>query len=119
MARSAPVERPVMKPAVAATVAGAMWGVAGYAALWGYTPLTVHRSFVVSPLGTVLLLPVRVVLWAIRFLEERVVGHPFELASGHGWIGVAAAAVGAGVAAISFVVVGAVVRRVRAARAAE
>lgn len=106
-----------MRPVAAATVAGAMWGVAGYAALWGYTPFTVHRSFVVSTLGTALLLPVRLVLWAIRFVEERVVGHPFELASGHGWIGAAAAAVGAGVAAISFVVVRAVVRRVRAARA--
>ncbi len=100
---------------MAVSVAGALWGLVGYAALWGHTPFTVHRSFVVSPLGTVVLLPVRVVLWAIRFVEERV-GHPFEFASRNGWIGLAAAIVGAAIAVGAFVAVRALARRVRVAR---
>jgi hypothetical protein len=76
---------------------GGLWGLACYVVLWGYTPVVIHRSFVVGIVGTVLLLPVRLVLWGIRFVEERVAGHTFDFSANHGWIGVASAAVGAAI----------------------
>jgi hypothetical protein len=91
---------------------GAAWGLAGYAVLWGYTPLTIHRSFVVSAAGTIVLLPVRAVLAGIGVVEERIAGHPFQLAETHGWIGLVAAAVGAALAGAGFLVVRGLVRRV-------
>jgi hypothetical protein len=96
-----------------ALVVGALWGMAGYLLLWGHTPVVVYRDFVVSPGGTLLLLPVRLVLATIRFVEEQVVEHPFEFAANNGWIGVAAATVGAALAVVAFVLVRAVFRRVR------
>lgn len=96
---------------------GALWGLGGYLALWGYTPFTVHRSFVVSVLGTIVLLPIRVVLWGIRLVEGWA-GRPFEFASRNAWIGLAAAAAGAAIALVVAAVAGAALRRVRAARPA-
>lgn len=90
---------------------GAAWGAAGYALLWGHTPVTIHRTFVVSPLGTLLLLPVRVVLASIRLVEEHVVGHAFQFAERNGWIGLVAAAVGSLMAAAVFLAVRGLVRR--------
>lgn len=101
-----------------AGAAGAVWGLAGYAVLWGHTPLTVHRSFVVSAVGTVTLLPVRIVLWGIRVVEERLMGRPFSVASRNEWIGVVAAVVGAGMVALTWTVARAGVRRVRRHRPA-
>jgi len=75
-------------------VLGAVWGVSGYALLWGHTPLVVHRPFVESMGGTLLLLPVRVVLWIIHGLE-RAAGAPFDFSSNNWWIGASAAAIGA------------------------
>jgi hypothetical protein len=83
---------------------GAAWGAAGYAVLWGFTPIVVHRPFVVSFLGTVLLAPVRVVLFGIRLVEERVVKSPLDFSTNHGWIGILSAAVGAALVVGSFVV---------------
>jgi len=80
----------------AAAVAGAIWGLGGYALLWGHTPIVIHRAFVESLPGTLLLLPVRLVLWAIHGLE-RAAGRPFDLVDNNWWIGVAAAVVGSGV----------------------
>jgi hypothetical protein len=80
---------------VAAAAIGAAWGAAGYAVLWGLTPIVVHRPFVVSFVGTMLLAPVRVVLLGIRIVEERVVESPLDFSGNHGWIGLLAAAVGA------------------------
>jgi hypothetical protein len=94
-----------------AAALGAAWGLAGYALLWGYTPLTIHRSFVVGPAGTILLLPVRAVLAAIRIVEERIAGHPFQLGEAHGWIGVVAAAIGAAIANVGYLAGRALVRR--------
>jgi hypothetical protein len=74
---------------------GGVWGLAGYAVLWGYTPLVVHRPFVVGVVGTILLLPVRLVLWVIRLVEDHVVGHSFDFSANHGWIGLAAGVAGA------------------------
>jgi hypothetical protein len=97
---------------VVALVLGGVWGLTGYLLLWGHTPLVVYPAFVASPGGTLLLLPVRVVLVAIRLVEEQVVAHRFEFAANNAWIGLAAAAVGAAVALIAFVLVREVVRRV-------
>jgi hypothetical protein len=79
-----------------AAVGGAVWGLVGYAILWGHTPLVVQRPFVESAVGTVLLFPVRVVLWIIHGLE-RAAGAPFDFSSNNWWIGVCAAVVGAAV----------------------
>jgi hypothetical protein len=88
----------------AAAAIGAAWGAAGYAVLWGLTPIVVHRPFVVSFLGTVLLAPVRVVLFGIRIVEERIVDSPLDFSANHGWIGFLSAAVGAALVVGSFVV---------------
>jgi hypothetical protein len=103
-------------PLPVASVVGGLWGLAGYLLLWGHTPLIVHRTFVVSPVGTAVLLPVRLVLWGIHLVEDRIVGHPFGLASSNEWIGLLAAGVGAGIGAISVVLVRPVLRRVRGPR---
>ena len=75
-------------------VIGAAWGMGGYALLWGHTPIVVHASFVESLGGTLLLLPVRVILWIIHGLE-RAAGGPFDFSSNHWWIGLSAGVVGA------------------------
>lgn len=115
MERDPGAERWVPAPRVPGVVVamslGAAWGAAGYALLWGHTPVTVHRTFVVSPLGTLLLLPVRAVLASIRVVEEHVVGHPFQFADRNGWIGLVAAAVGSLIAATAFLAVRGLVRR--------
>jgi membrane associated rhomboid family serine protease len=99
-----------------AGAAGALWGLAGYALLWGYTPFVVHRTFVVSVVGTVVLLPVRIVLWGIRFVEENLAGEPFDFSANNGWIGVLAAAVGAGAAVVAFLLIRAVAGAMRRRR---
>ena len=74
--------------------AGALWGVLGYSVLWEGTPFEVSRSYVESALGTLLLLPVRLVLWAIRWVEL-LTDRTFDFSDNHLWIGVVACAVGA------------------------
>jgi hypothetical protein len=97
---------------------GAVWGLLGYSILWEGTPVQVDRPFVQSVAGTLVLLPVRTVLWAIRLAED-VAGRPFDLSSTHWWIAPAAGAVGAVALAGLAWAVRAVVRRRRAgARAA-
>lgn len=90
--------------------AGAAWGLLGYALLWGHTPLVVHRTFVVSVPGTLLLLPVRIVLWGIHAVE-RAAGHPFDFSRRNGWIGALAAVVGIGLVVTVTVVVRSALRR--------
>ncbi len=92
---------------------GALWGLGGYALLWGLTPVVVHRTFVVGLPGTLLLLPIRAVLLSIRLIEQRLVGHPFDFSRNHAWIGVLAAAAGAAIAVLTFLLARAVVRRLR------
>lgn len=77
---------------------GALWGLAGYGVLWEGAPVTVSRPFVESALGTLLLLPPRLVIWAILG-AERLAGRTFDLADSHAWIAPAAAVIGAIVAA--------------------
>jgi hypothetical protein len=98
-------------PAVAAIV-GALWGLAGYAVLWGHTPLVVHRTFVVSVPGTLLLLPVRIVLWGIRSVES-LAGGPFDFSRNNGWIGLLSAAVGATIVVLGYLIARTTVRAVR------
>ena len=74
--------------------AGALWGVLGYSVLWKGTPFEVSRAFVEGALGTLLLLPVRLVLWAIRWVEL-LTDRTFDLSDNHLWIGVVAGALGA------------------------
>jgi hypothetical protein len=105
-----------MSAVTTAAVLGSAWGLLGYALLWGLTPVFVHRTFVVSPLGTVVLLPVRTVLAGIRVVEERLVGRPFQLAESNEWIGLVSAVVGAGIAVLAFVGVRGTVRLIRARR---
>lgn len=74
--------------------AGALWGALGYSVLWEGTPFEVSRSYVEGALGTLLLLPVRLVLWAIRWVEL-LTDRTFDFSDNHLWIGVVACAVGA------------------------
>jgi hypothetical protein len=105
------------RPLILAAALGAAWGLAGYAVLWGHTPIVVHRPFVVSTGGTVLLLPVRLVLWAIRLVEDNLADGPFDFSRNDGWIGALAAAVGAILAAGVFLLLRTVSRRWGAATA--
>ena len=100
-------------PTLVAAALGGVWGLLGYALLWGHTPVVIHRTFVVSVPGTMLLLPVRVVLWGVHVAEDLTSG-PFDFSRNHGWIGMLAAAVGAAMVAAGYVLTRAVARRVRA-----
>jgi len=93
--------------------AGALWGAVSYSVLWEDTSIVVTRRFVDSNRGLALLLPVRLVLEAIRLVEQHVAGHPFDFSHNHGWIGFAAAATGAALLAIPAFLVTAVARRLR------
>ena len=108
-----PAVAPPIPPLGIAAGLGAAWGVLGYAVLWGLTPIVIHRAFVITPLGTVLLLPVRTVLAGIRLVEERLVGRPFELSESHGWIAAAAAVVGAAIPGLALLAVRGAARRLR------
>lgn len=108
--------RPRLSPVAAAAVGGAVWGAAGYAVLWGKTPLTVTHRFVTSTAGTALLLPVRTVLWMIRALEVHVAHRSFDFADRNAWIGVVAAILGGAYAAVVAVGTRAFLRRRRRAR---
>jgi hypothetical protein len=77
---------------------GAIWGVVGFAVLWGYTSIQVTRPFVQSVPGLLVLLPVRTVLFAIHLVEDRLVGRPFDLSANHDWIGLVSATAGAMIA---------------------
>lgn len=97
---------------------GAVWGLLGYSILWEGRPVLVDRAFVVSSLGTLLLLPVRAVLAGIR-LTETLLGRSFVLAENHRWIGPVAGLVGAAIAAGVFVLARGLVRRARRTRQAD
>jgi hypothetical protein len=74
------VERPPrINPAVVGAGAGVLWGAFCYSVLWEGTPFAVDRPFVESVPGTLLLLPARLVLWAIH-AAELLAGRTFLLA---------------------------------------
>ena len=89
---------PRLHPLLLAAGIGALWGAAGYAVLWGHSPIAVSRAFVVSVPGTLVLLPVRIVLVSIR-LAERWSGRAFHFPDTNWWIGLVAAVVGAALVA--------------------
>lgn len=103
---------PRVHPVMAAMAGGAFWGAMGYAVLWGLSPIVVSRAFVLSVFGTALFLPVRLVLWALRWVEG-IVGRPFEFAHSNWWIGVAAALVGAAIGTVLALASRVLVRRLR------
>jgi len=92
--------------------AGALWGFLGYTVLWQGVPFGVNRRFVESVVGTLVLLPVRTVLWGVR-LGERIAGRPFDFADDNWWIGVTAALVGGAIGALVFVGIRSGVRALR------
>jgi hypothetical protein len=106
---------PLVSLASATLVIGAAWGVAGYAILWGLTAIVVTPRFSFSTPGLLAFLPVRIVLRALRFAEDHVAHHPFRFAENHGWIGVAAGAVGAALALAIALAVRTVIRWLRRA----
>jgi hypothetical protein len=105
-----------ISPVAVAAGAGALWGTFGYGVLWESAPFEVNRRFVVSAAGTLLLLPVRLVLWGIHFVEEHVAGHPFSFVDNTWWIGVIAGAVGAAICVLVVQTAGWIIRRLRRAR---
>ncbi len=98
-----------------ATGAGGLWGLVGYTALWQGTPFSVDRRFVGSVLGTVILLPIRLVLWGIRGAEV-LTGRTYSFPDATWWIGLVASALGAGIAVGGFLAARSVVRRARGDR---
>ena len=94
---------------------GGLWGILCYSILWEGTPAEVDRRFVESALGTLVLLPARLVLWAIRWVEL-LLDRTFDFSSNHLWIAVATSAVGAALALIGFLTLRAAARRVRTRR---
>jgi hypothetical protein len=91
-------------------VAGAVWGLASYLVLWGYTPIVVTERFVESLSGLLLLLPARAVLESIHFVEQHIVHHPFDFSTHNGWIGYVSAMTGAAVLALAWAIVSAPAR---------
>jgi hypothetical protein len=91
---------------------GAVWGFFGYTVLWQGVPFGVNRRFVESVVGTLVLLPVRTVLWGVH-IGERFAGRSFDFADDNWWIGVAAAAIGAVIVVLAFVVVRTAARALR------
>lgn len=98
-----------------ATGIGGLWGVMCYSVLWEGTPFEVDRAFVESVLGTLALLPARLVLWAIRWIEL-LTDRTFDFADNHLWIGLVASAVGAAIAVAVFLLSRAGLRWLRARR---
>lgn len=96
--------------------AGALWGFLGYTVLWQGIPFGVNRRFVESVVGTLVLVPVRTVLWGVH-IGERMAGRPFDFADDNWWIGVAAALVGGAMGSLAFTVIRSGVRALRALRA--
>ena len=93
-----------------AASAGLLWGLLCYAVLWEGVPIVVQRPFVDSVGGTLALLPIRVVLWAIHVLET-LAGRSFDLSRNHWWIGVLAALVGLATTSAVLVIVRGLARR--------
>jgi hypothetical protein len=89
--------------------AGAAWGFLGYTVLWQGVPFGVNRRFVESVVGTLVLFPVRTVLWGVH-LGELMAGRTFDFADDNWWIGVAAAVVGGAIGSLAFIAVRYVVR---------
>jgi len=95
---------------------GGLWGVLCYSILWEGSPVAVDRAFVQSVVGTLALLPARLVLWAIRWIEL-LADRTFDFSRNHLWIAFVTSAVGAAIVLAAYLVLGMVARRARAWRA--
>ena len=91
---------------------GAAWGFLGYTVLWQGVPFGVDRPFVKSVVGTLVLFPVRTVLWGVH-IGERFAGRSFDFADDNWWIGLAAALIGGAILVLVFVVVRTAARALR------
>jgi hypothetical protein len=89
---------------------GGLWGLIGYSILWEGSPVEVDRAFVVSGVGTALLLPVRIAIWGIH-LAESAAGRSFDFSSNHWWIALLAGAIGTVIATGAFLALRAGFRR--------
>ena len=98
-----------------ATGVGGLWGAMCYSVLWEGTPFEVDRAFVQSLPGTLVLLPARLVLWSIRWIE-RLTDYTFDFSRNHLWIGLVTSIVGAALAVTAFLLVRLGLRRARARR---
>ena len=105
-------EYPRVSGLAASAATGALWGFLGYTVLWQGVPFGVNRRFVESVAGTLVLLPVRTVLWGVH-LGERMADRPFDFAGDNWWIGVVAAVVGGAIAVLAFVAIRTVRRALR------
>lgn len=76
---------------------GACWGLACYGVLWEGVPVVVGRPFVESAVGTLVLLPARLLLAAIH-LGESLTGTTLMLGDDHAWLAVAVSVIGAAIA---------------------
>ncbi|MGH2710606.1 MAG: hypothetical protein ACRDH9_05315 [Actinomycetota bacterium] len=94
---------PRRRPLLIAAVVGSVWGLFAYVILWGFTPIVVQRAFVVGPVGTALLLPIRLVLWLIH-TAEKAAGRPFELSENHWWIGIVSGLAGSAIVLAAVIV---------------
>ncbi len=99
------IERPPRaNPVVVAAGAGLLWGAFAYSVLWEGTPFAVDRRFVGSVLGTIVLLPARIVLWIVRE-GELLAGRTFELSRTTWILGVGSAAAGAVVVVVGILAI--------------
>jgi hypothetical protein len=89
---------------------GGFWGLVGYTILWEGEPVQVNRAFVESAAGTLVLLPVRLVIWSIHLAEE-LAGRTFDLSRSYLWIGFVASIVGAALAVTAFLLARAIMAR--------
>jgi hypothetical protein len=105
-------EYPRASGLAALTGIGAVWGFFGYTVLWQGVPFGVDRRFVESVVGTLVLFPVRAVLWGVH-IGERFAGRSFDFADDNWWIGVAAAIIGGAVVVLAFAVVRTAARSLR------
>jgi hypothetical protein len=91
---------------------GAVWGFFGYTVLWQGVPFGVNRRFVESLVGTLVLFPIRTVLWGVH-IGERLAGRSFDFADDNWWIGVASALIGGAIMVLAFVVLRTAARALR------
>jgi hypothetical protein len=100
------------RPTSIAAGVGVLWGAFSYSVLWEGTPFAVDRAFVSSVPGTLVLLPARILLWAVHLAEE-LAGRPFELSRSTWILAVGAAAAGLAIGLLIGLAIGAAARLAR------
>jgi hypothetical protein len=100
------------RPTPIAAGLGVLWGAFSYSVLWEGTPFAVDRAFVRSFRGTLVLLPARILLWAVHLAEE-LAGRPFELSRSTWILAAGASAAGLVIGLLIGLLIGAAVRLAR------